>query len=74
MIEAIGLVAIAMVMLEKSEKLEISVTLEKYRLFSSSSEVTFTIAGEDHHWIIDQLLDAVEYFSHRYDMELETVK
>lgn len=51
-------------------KMEISVTLEKYALFSSNSEVTFTIEGDDHEDIIDQLVDAVEYFSNRYANKL----
>lgn len=52
------------------DKMEISVTLEKYALFSSNSEVTFTIEGKDHKSIIDQIVDAVEYFSDRYATKL----
>ena len=48
------------------EKLEISVTLEKYALFKSNSEVTFTIEGKNHKDIIEQLIDAVSYFSDQF--------
>ena len=50
----------------KDDKLEISVSLEKYALFSSNSEVTFTIEGTNHKDIIDQLLIAINYFSNQY--------
>lgn len=55
-----------MTVIEARDPIEISVTLEKYTLFSSNSEVTFTIKCEDIEPGIDRLLYAIQYFSEGY--------